>query len=104
MGIVVIVAYQPKAGKEAELAALMETHVARLRAENLVTDREPVLMKSENGTIIEVFEWISKDAIESAHSNAVVQTMWQEYADVCDYVTLSQLPESQNMFAEFSPL
>ncbi len=30
--------------------------------------------------------------------------MWGEYAAVCDYVPLAELPEAQALFAEFDPL
>jgi quinol monooxygenase YgiN len=104
MGRVVIVAYKPKEGKQKELEALMQTHVPRLRQENLVTDREPVIIRSEDGTIVEVFEWASKEAIESAHTNPSVLAMWQEFADVCEFLPVSQVQEASQMFSEFEPL
>lgn len=102
MGIIVIVGYKPKNGKEEELDALMKSHVERLRNEGFVTDRESVLMKSKDGTVIEVFEWKSKEAIESAHSNSEVLKMWEEYSEVCDYIPISELEETSAFFAEFS--
>jgi hypothetical protein len=30
--------------------------------------------------------------------------MWARFAEVCDYVPLSELPESHDMFAQFAPL
>jgi quinol monooxygenase YgiN len=104
MGRVVIVAYKPKEGKQKELEALMQTHIPRLRLENLVTDREPVIIRSEDGTIVEVFEWASKEAIESAHTNSSVLAMWQEFADVCEFLPVSQVQEASQMFSEFEPL
>jgi quinol monooxygenase YgiN len=104
MGRVVIVAYKPKEGKQKELEALMQTHIPRLRLENLVTDREPVIIRSEDGTIVEVFEWASKEAIESAHTNPSVLAMWQEFADVCEFLPVSQVQEASQMFSEFEPL
>lgn len=101
MGEIVIVGYRPKPGKEAELDALMKTHVQRLRDEALATERESVLMRAGDGTIVEVFEWVSQAAIDSAHSNPGVLEMWQEYAEVCDFVPLGQLPEAQDLFAQF---
>jgi hypothetical protein len=102
MGRLVIVAYRPKPGKAEALDALMLTHVPRLRSEGLATDRESVLMRSADGTIIEVFEWRSAEAIASAHSNPAVQQMWAEFAEVCDYLPLSSLAESSDLFAEFA--
>ena len=104
MGRIVVVGYKPKPGKESELEALMETHRPVLKVEGLVTDRETVIMQSEDGTIIEIFEWKSKAAIESAHTNPRVQKMWQAYFSVCDFVPVSQVPEISSLFSEFTPL
>ena len=91
MGRMVVVGYKPKQGKEIELEALMKTHLPTLQAEGLVSARESIIMRSEDGTIIEIFEWKSKEAIVSAHSNLKVQEMWQAYSTVCDYVPVSQI-------------
>jgi len=104
MGTIVVVGYAPKQGKEKELDLLMKSHVPRLRSEGLATDRESILMRSKNGTIVEVFEWKSKEAIESAHTNPEVLKMWEEYAQVCDYVPLHKLEETAEMFAEFASM
>lgn len=104
MGRIVIACYKPKPGKEKELDQLMKTHVVRLRQEGLVTDRASIIMKSESGTVLEVFEWKSKEAIEEAHINPTVQQMWTEYAEVCDYEVPTNIAEFQNLFSEFTPL
>lgn len=104
MGRIVIVAYKPKPGKETALKELTKGHVTRLATEGLVTKRKPVIMEAANGTIIEIFEWLSQEAIENAHHNTAVLEMWAEYAEVCDYVNLESLAEVSNMFAEFTPV
>jgi quinol monooxygenase YgiN len=104
MGRIVIVAYRRRPGRQKALEALMRQHHDRLRAEGLVTDRQPVLMRAADGTIVEVFEWTSANAIASAHANAHVQRMWTEYAEVSEYVPLRDLPEAAELFAEFEPL
>ena len=104
MAQVVIVCYKPKPGKAEALRELMLTHVPRLKAEGLVTDRQPILMEAKDGTIIEVFEWISAEAIANAHTNPVVLKMWGEYGEVCDYAPLSSLGEVNDLFAGFKPL
>ncbi|TVZ41828.1 hypothetical protein P886_1178 [Alteromonadaceae bacterium 2753L.S.0a.02] len=68
-GRIVIAAFRPKPGKEKHLEKLMTTHLTLLRKENLVSDRESIVMKSKDGTIIEVLEWKSNEAIASAHTN-----------------------------------
>lgn len=104
MGVIVIVGYRPKPEKDAKLDALMQTHVQHLRDEGLATDRESVLMKAQDGTVVEVFEWVSQEAIDSAHTNPRVLEMWQKYSEVCDYVPIGELPEAQQLFAQFTSL
>jgi hypothetical protein len=100
---VVIVAYQPKPGKEAELLQLTREHVPLLRAEGLATDRPVIACQAKDGTVVEVFEWVA-GGTERAHTNPVVSKLWERYASACDYVPLASLPEASNMFASFTPL
>ena len=104
MGRIAIACYRPKPGKAAHLRELMKSHSSRLRAEGLVTDRASIMMEAEDGTVVEVFEWASKDAIESAHTNPAVLKMWDEYAAVCDYVPVATVAEASRLFSEFTPL
>jgi hypothetical protein len=101
MGRFVIVAYKPKPGKAQGLAAAVKKHLRVLRAEKLVTGKEASIMRAADGTVVEVFEWLSLDAIAKAHSLPAVQALWGEFAAVCDYVPLASLGEAQQMFAEF---
>ncbi len=101
MGHIVIEAYKPKPAKAEALKELTKTHVPRLKQEGLVTGREAIIMEAADGTIIEVFEWLSDEAIQKAHTNPAVQQMWAEYAEVCDYVPLNTLAETGNLFAGF---
>jgi quinol monooxygenase YgiN len=103
-GIVVIVAYRPKAGHETELLELVRGRVPTLRQEGLVTDRVLVMMRAKDGTIIEVSEWKSQQAIEEAHKNPRVLAMWDKFFAVCDCVPLKTVPESETMFAGFEPI
>ena len=98
-GIVVIVAYRPKPGREKELLEIVRNRVPTLRKEDLVTDRAPVMMRAKDGTIIEVSEWKSHEAIEEAHQNPRVLAMWDKFFAVCDCVPLKEVPEAETMFA-----
>ena len=104
MGVIVMACYRPKTGKEAGLKELMKTHLPRLKAEGLVTARESIMMEAEDGTIIEVFEWLSQEAIQNAHTNPAVLQMWGEYAEVCDYVPVGTVAEANNLFSSFKPI
>ncbi len=103
-GICVIVAYRPKPGKEQELLKLVRERVPTLRKEGLVTDRVPSIMRAKDGTIIEVSEWKSRQAIDAAHKNPNVLAMWERFFAVCDCVPLNTLAEAEEMFAGFEPI
>jgi quinol monooxygenase YgiN len=103
-GIVVIVAYRPKPGHEKELVEIVRNRVPTLRKEGLVTDRVPVIMRAKDGTILEVSEWKSREAIDEAHRNPRVLAMWDKFFAVCDCVPLKTVPEAESMFAGFEPI
>ena len=103
-GVIVIVAYRPKAGKEKETLELVRDRVPTLRNESLVTDRVPTIMRARDGTIIEVSEWKSHEAIDAAHKNPNVLAMWEKFFAVCDCVPLKTLAEAEEMFAGFEPI
>ena len=103
-GVCVIVAYRPKPGKEHELLELVRNRVPTLRKEGLVTDRLPTIMCARDGTIVEVSEWKSREAIDAAHKNPNVLAMWEKFSAVCECVPLKTLPEADDMFAGFEPV
>jgi quinol monooxygenase YgiN len=103
-GVIVVVAYRPKPGKDQELLQLVRSRVPTLHKEGLVTDRVPAIMHSRDGTILEVSEWKSREAIDAAHKNPNVLAMWEKFFAVCDCVPLNTLPEASDMFAGFIPL
>lgn len=100
-GRIVIACYRPKAGQRDALRALLRDHVPTLRSQGLATDREPITMEAQDGTFLEVFEWTSAEAIESAHTNPVVAQMWDRFGEACDFVPLVELQEAGQPFADF---
>ena len=86
------------------LLELTRTHVPILREQGLATDRAAIAMRAKDGTIVEVFEWKSTDAIGQAHSNPAVLAMWTQYDEACQFVSLNTLAESADMFAGFEPI
>lgn len=102
MGVMVMALFRPKPGGEAELLECARDHLPLLRAQGLATERESLVLRAANGTLVEIFEWRSHAAIESAHENPAVAQLWARYAACCDYVTLADLPEAAQMFPEFA--
>ena len=104
MGRTVIVLYRPKQGKEKQLLQVIKDHLPILRAENLATEKKPVVMRAADGTVVEVFEWKSVEAIRQAHSNQVVGKLWEQFAEVCDFEIPVNIKEFQNLFSEFETI
>jgi quinol monooxygenase YgiN len=103
-GVIVVVAYRPKPGKKNELLEIVRNRVPTLRKEGLVTDLVPTIMRARDGTIIEVSEWKSREAIDAAHKNPNVLAMWDKFFAVCDCVPLNTVSETADMFAGFAPI
>jgi quinol monooxygenase YgiN len=104
MGTISVACYRPRPGCEQALLELVRNHLPPLRAEGLVTERDPIVMRTADGTIVEIFEWVSREAIAGAHMNPVVQNLWKRFEAACSYETPAKLAEFQNMFAHFEPL
>jgi hypothetical protein len=101
VGQMVIAMFRPKPGRESDLMACMRDHLPVLRGQGLATSRPTTVLRAADGTLLEIFEWVSQAAIDSAHTNKAVLALWERYAACCDYVTLSDLPEAKSMFPGF---
>lgn len=101
MGQISVAAFRPLEGKEAELMAVIAERLPILRRLGMATDREPINMRSRDGVIISVSEWVDDDAITRAHSHPEVLAMWERFGACCEYVKLESISESQDDFATF---
>jgi CDGSH-type Zn-finger protein len=101
MGVMAAACYRPKPGKEAELAALTRAHVPILVREGLAEPAPRIGGRAKDGTLVEIFVWKSPEAIAAAHENPAVQALWSRYAEIADFVSLKDLAEAQDLFAEF---
>ena len=104
MGRIVIAAFKPKPGQQALLRTVVAKHWRILLEQGLVTERPRVVMQAADGTVLEVFEWRSPEAIEQAHQNPAVLALWVEFEAACEYVPLASLAESAHPFSEFDAL
>ena len=93
--------YKPKAGQEAALLELVQKHLPILRELELATDRSNYIACSKDGTIIEVFEWTSMNAISAAHQHPAVSDIWEKMTLIADFVPMSNLSEAQRPFPGF---
>lgn len=101
MGRFVIAAYKPKQGSEPQLLDLVARHGGVLRAEGLISDKVAHVMRADDGTLIEVFEWLNEHAAARAHAIPQVQALWAEFAAVCDFPPLASIAEANRPFAHY---
>lgn len=101
---VAIALYRPFPGKEDELLKIVDTHIPTLQSENLITNREPMLLQAKDGTLIEIFEWLSAEATEKAHHSPAVMKIWDQMMAVAEMVSLSSLSEAGRPFPNFKAL
>jgi len=78
LGSISVACYKPKPGCEEALPAPVREHLPPLRAAGLVTPRESIVMRTADGSVIEVFGWVSQEAIANAHSHPVVLEFVEE--------------------------
>lgn len=101
---IVFALYKPKPGKDAELLALVERHGPTLRKFGLVTERVPVVCRSANGTIIEVFEWVDGDAHKRVRQHPEIAAIWEKMGEIGSMPTLGSVPEAAEAFPHFDPV
>ncbi len=101
----VIAAYRPKPGKELELRKLVRQHRRTLDEAHLITSRPTLLLRARSdGTVLEIFEWISPKAADEAHQHPALREMWKRFAKVADFIPLSAIQEADKAFSHFEGL
>ena len=103
MGIIVIACYKPKLGGELALRACLAEHLPALRRLGLATERRSILMKAEDGTVIEIFEWVDDQAVARAHTHPEVLALWGRFTECCDHVPPAEAPGMTGVFPGFAP-
>jgi hypothetical protein len=99
--VLAIATYKPKAGNEEALMKLVEKHLPTLRELGLATEKPSYLAKSKDGSIIEVFEWTTMDAIRAAHEHPAIADIWEKMTLIADFPPLTSLPEANRPFPGF---
>lgn len=101
----VIAAYRPKPGKDQALRKLIREHRRKLHEAHLITSRPSIVLRARSdGTLLEIFEWISAKAADEAHQHPSIRAMWNKLAQVADFVPLSTVQEASKAFSHFEAL
>ena len=98
---VVFCLYKAVAGKESELEKLIDRHVPVLRELELITARPRLTLKSQDGTYVEVIEWVDVNAAEAAHEHPAVAQVWEAMEGVSQFRKLADLGEAGKAFSHF---
>ena len=93
--------YKPHEGKENELREILETHIPMLKEYGLITDKGTFQVRSKDGTIIEIFEWVNEEAKDIAHKHPAIMSMWGKMMPICNFPAMKDLPEAQKSFPGF---
>jgi hypothetical protein len=104
MSRIVIAAFKPKPGREAELMQVLSVRLPLLRKLGLATGRTNITMRAANGTILDVSEWVDDDAIARAHHLPEVLELWRRFEECSDYTKLNSLAEATHEFATFEAI
>jgi predicted component of type VI protein secretion system len=82
--IPVVVRYTSRPGHEADLEQMCRRHWNTLHREHLTTDRPAILLRVDGapGVFLELFEWVSTEAIRSAHGHPAVRELWDAMESV----------------------
>lgn len=99
--VLAIATYKPKKGQEGALMQLIEEEIPVLRELELVTNRGNYVAKAKDGTIIQVFEWVSTSAISAAHEHPAISNIWEKMTLIAEYPPLNSLSETQRPFPGF---
>jgi hypothetical protein len=101
----VIAAYRPKPGKHSQLRKLIDQHRRALDAAHLITRQPTLLLRARSdGTVLEIFEWISAKAADEAHQNPTIRAIWNKFTKIADFVPLSAIQEAGKVFSHFEAL
>ena len=96
--------YKPHEGKRDELLEILKEHVPTLREYGMVSERSNYMAQASDGTIIEVFEWLSDEAKNAAHEHPAVARIWERMYGVCSFAHMRHLSESDMQFPDFELL
>jgi hypothetical protein len=101
----VIAAYRPRPGKALALRRLIKEHRRTLDEAHLVTARPTLVLRARSdGTLLEIFEWISPKAADEANQHPAIRGMWNKLAEVADFVPLSAIQEAGKAFSRFEAM
>jgi hypothetical protein len=103
MGLMGIVAYRAHEGQERKLLFLLKKQAPLLKSLGGISECS-FLMKSVDGTIISVFEWISMTAKKKAMESEELMNLWDQIGTHGTMIKLSSVPETREVISNFKSI
>jgi hypothetical protein len=100
-----ITAFRPRADDAAEeLAARLRELAAAMRAQGVVTDREPWILRASDDSCLLVHEWISPQAARRAADNPAINDALARVEAVAERIPWGELEEAEELEATLEVL
>lgn len=99
-----IVLYRPRKGKDEEVLNMIRDHFPFLRRLGFLTERKVMAMRTREGSIIVVFEWVSAESIAKAEVHERVQEIWMQVSKISDFDKPGTAKELNEVFPDFEPI
>lgn len=101
MSRISIIAYKPLPGFDTGFKEVLKEHTKALLEEGFITERPVYQMQAFDGTVIEVFEWVSDDAKDKANQHPRIMELWNRFYEYAEMVKLMDIMECHEPFASF---
>jgi len=101
MSKIAIIAYKPLPGFDSGFKEVLKEHTLALKEEGFITNKDVYQMQSLDGTVIEVFEWVSESSKKEAHEHPRIMEIWNRFYEYAEMVKLMDVMECHEPFASF---
>jgi hypothetical protein len=101
---IALILYSPRKDREQELVEMLQNNIPVMRKLGLVTDREQIIARTKDGSILQVFEWKSEDSQDQAMAHPVCQEMWLKVGNISEFQKPAVLAEFNEVFSMFETL
>lgn len=103
-GPYVVAAYRPRPGRRDAVLALVDEHLPLLRRKGLATDAPGLLLETEDGALVEIFQWVSEEAAREAHLDPDVGPLWDRFGRHAQLIAPGALEGLKRPFAHLRPV
>jgi hypothetical protein len=101
---IALILYSPRKGREQELVDMLQNNIPVMRKLGLVTDREQIIARSKDGSILQVFEWKRDDSQDQAMAHPVCQDMWLKVGNISEFQKPVAVAEFNEVFSMFETI